>query len=79
MLGWWFRDILVIKEGGESSLLVNRDMEVEIAEEAESLPVENILRCVDLIFKSIKAVERNIPLQLNIESTLLGIQVALNA
>ncbi|MBN1290010.1 MAG: DNA polymerase III subunit delta' [Actinobacteria bacterium] len=79
MLGWWFRDILVFKEGAGRSLLVNRDMEVEIAEEAESLPVESIMGCIDLVSESIKAVERNVPLQLNIESTLFGIQVALNA
>lgn len=79
MLGWWFRDILVFKEGADRSLLINSDMEVEVAEEAESLPVDCIMDCIDLILESIKAVERNVPLQLNIESTLFGIQVALNA
>ena len=69
----------MFKEGADRSLLINSDMEVEVAEEAESLPVECIMDCIDLILESIKAVERNVPLQLNIESTLFGIQVALNA
>ncbi len=78
-LSWWYRDILIYKEGGDAGLLVNRDLEQDIAEEASALPVQKLLRCIDLIGESMKAAEQNVPPQLNIESTLLGLQEALYA
>lgn len=77
-LSWWYRDILIFREGC-GSLLVNRDLEHEIAEEAGALPTGKLLRCIELIEESMKAAEQNVPAQLNIESTLLGIQEALHA
>lgn len=76
---WWYRDILILKEGGDASLLVNRDLEQEIAEEAGALPVARLLRSIELIEESVRAAEQNVPPLLNIESTLLGLQEALYA
>jgi DNA polymerase III subunit delta' len=78
-LSWWYRDILIYKEGGDAGLLVNRDLEPEIAEEASALPLNKLLRCIELIEESIRAAEQNVTPQLNIESTLLGLQEALYA
>jgi len=78
-LSWWYRDILIYKEGGDAALLVNRDLEPEIAEEASALPLNKLLRCIELIEESIRAAEQNVTPQLNIESTLLGLQEALYA
>jgi DNA polymerase-3 subunit delta' len=78
-LSWWYRDILIYKEGGDTALLVNRDLEPEIAEEASALPLNKLLRCIELIEESIRAAEQNVTPQLNIESTLLGLQEALYA
>lgn len=78
-LSWWYRDILVMKEGGDPSLLVNRDLTGEIEEEAEAIPTRRLLDSIDLLARSIVAAERNVPVQLNIESTLLGLQEALYA
>ena len=78
-LSWWYRDILIWEEGGDVSLLVNRDMEEEIASESVSLAERNLMECIDLITESMEAAERNVPPQLNIESTLFGIQEVLYA
>jgi DNA polymerase-3 subunit delta' len=78
-LSWWYRDILIYKEGGGATLLVNRDLEQDIGEEAGALPVQKLLRSIDLIGESARAAEQNVPAQLNIESTLLGLQEVLYA
>lgn len=79
MLSWWYRDILVWGETRNSGLLVNRDLEQEVADDSEAIPVISVLKCLDVIEEGIKAAERNIPPQLNLESTLMGIQEAVNA
>lgn len=78
-LSWWYRDILIWGEGGDVSLLVNRDLEDEIASESEFLNERNLLECIDIIGESMRAAEQNIPAQLNIESTMLGVQGVLYA
>ncbi len=78
-LCWWYRDILIYGEGGDSSLLINGDLEQEIAEEAGALSPANLLKCVEILGEGIRAAEQNLPAQLNIESSLLGIQEALYA
>jgi DNA polymerase-3 subunit delta' len=78
-LSWWYRDILIFKEGGDPDLLVNRDLQQEISEEAGALPVSKLLGSIDLIGESVRATEQNVPALLNIESTLLGLQEKLYA
>ncbi|MFH1150614.1 MAG: DNA polymerase III subunit delta' [Actinomycetota bacterium] len=78
-LSWWYRDILVMKEGGDPGLLVNRDLTAEIEEEAEAISTRKLLDSIDLLAGGILAAERNVPVQLNLESTLLGLQEALYA
>jgi len=76
---WWYRDILIYGEGGDVALLVNRDLEGEVAEEAGALSPTNLLKCIDILGDSMRAAEQNVPAQLNIESALFGIQEALYA
>lgn len=78
-LAWWYRDILIYGEGADESLLVNRDLEQEVAREAGALAPSNLLRCIDILGDGMKAAEQNVPAQLNIESALFGIQEALYA
>ena len=78
-LAWWYRDILILKEGGDPALVVNLDLSREIEGEAEDLPVVKLIGCIDLVGESMRASEQNVPAQLNIESTLLGIQEVLYA
>jgi len=78
-LSWWYRDILVWGEGGDATLLVNRDMEGEIASESGFLSELDLLECIDMIGESMRAAEQNVPAQLNIESTMLGAKGVLYA
>jgi DNA polymerase-3 subunit delta' len=78
-LAWWYRDILIFKEGGDTALLANVDLEREIADEAEAVNTSRLLDCIELLEESMKASEQNVPTQLNLESALLGIQEALYA
>ena len=78
-LAWWYRDILIYGEGAGGALLVNRDLEDEIAEEAGALAPVKLLQCIDILGESMRAAEQNVPAQLNIESALLGLQEALYA
>ena len=78
-LAWWYRDILILKEGGDSRLLVNVDLATEIAGETEASPAQKLIECIELLGDAVKAVEQNVPVQLNFESALLGIQEVLYA
>ncbi|MCJ7652806.1 MAG: DNA polymerase III subunit delta' [Actinobacteria bacterium] len=78
-LAWWYRDILILKEGGDSRLLVNVDLATEIAGETEASPAQKLIECIELLGDAVKAVEQNVPVQLNLESALLGIQEVLYA
>jgi DNA polymerase-3 subunit delta' len=73
-LAWWYRDILMLKVGASRDLLVNIDLEDKIAEEAEAVTPSKVIECMELIEESLRAIELNIPAQLNIESTLFGLQ-----
>lgn len=79
MLAWWYRDILIFKEGSLRDLLANHDMQAEIAEEAGSLPIQRLLKGLDLLAENMRAAEQNVPPQLNMESALLGLQEVLYA
>jgi DNA polymerase-3 subunit delta' len=78
-LAWWYRDILIFEEGGDSGLIVNVDLMEEISHEAEANPAQKVMGCIELLGNAMKAVEQNVPVQLNLESVLLGIQEALYA
>jgi DNA polymerase-3 subunit delta' len=78
-LAWWYRDILIVKEGGDAELLTNLDLQREIAVEAEGVSTTRVIGCIELLEDSMRAAEQNVSAQLNIESTLLGIQEVLYA
>lgn len=78
-LAWWYRDILIFEEGGDSSLIVNVDLVEDISNEAEANPAQKVIGCIELLRNAMRAVEQNVPVQLNLESALLGIQEVLYA
>lgn len=78
-LAWWYRDILMLKEGAGRDLLVNVDLEDKLAEEAEAILSLKVIECIELIEESMKAIELNVPAQLNLESTLFGLQEVTHA
>ena len=78
-LAWWYRDILIFEEGGDSRLIVNVDLAEDISNEAEANPAQKVIGCIELLRNAMRAVEQNVPVQLNLESALLGIQEVLYA
>lgn len=78
-LSWWYRDILVLEEYNDSGLVVNKDMLAELEKEQEAISTEGLIHCLELLEESMKAVDRNVQPQLNLESTLLGVQEVLYA
>ena len=78
-LAWWYRDILIFEEGGDSRLIVNVDLVEDISNEAEANPAQKVIGCIELLRNAMRAVEQNVPVQLNLESALLGIQEVLYA
>lgn len=79
ILSWWYRDILVMGECQDPALIVNTDLEEEILAESRSLAPSRLLEAIDLLKESTSAAERNVPLELNMESTLFGLQETLYA
>jgi len=55
------------------------DLATEIAGETEASPAQKLIECIELLGDAVKAVEQNVPVQLNFESALLGIQEVLYA
>jgi DNA polymerase-3 subunit delta' len=78
-LAWWYRDILILEEGGDSRLVVNADLLDEIYNESEANPARKVIGCIELLENAMRAIEQNVPVQLNLESVLLGIQEVLYA
>jgi len=76
---WWYRDILIFEEGVDMSLIVNVDYADEIRDEAAVLTPERLVACIEVIEESMRMAEQNVPVLLNLESTLLKIKEVLYA
>ena len=81
-LGWlagWFRDLAVIKVGGDPSRLLNTDCLDELKRFATNLALEKILELADFVESMEKGLERNLNKQLMLEGLLLRLRAALQA
>ena len=79
-LGWltaWFRDLLVVKVGGDRSRLVNSDCLDQLDELAARLTVETILDLGAYVKSMHRGLERNLNKQLMLEGLLLRLRAAL--
>jgi hypothetical protein len=79
ILSWWYRDILIMEECGDTSLVVNKDLKAELIAESEALPQARVLGCIDVLKESAGAAERNVGPRINVESTLMSLQEVLYA
>ncbi len=81
-LGWltaWFRDLLVVKVGGDRSRLVNSDCLAELDALAARLRVETILDLAAYVKSMQRGLERNLNKQMMLEGLLLRLQAALQS
>jgi DNA polymerase-3 subunit delta' len=79
-LGWltaWFRDLIIVKVGGDRSRLVNSDCLTQLDALAATLKIETILDLAAYVASMHRGLERNLNKQLMLEGLLLRLQAAL--
>lgn len=70
----WFRDILVIKETGNSKIITNMDKLDTIEKQANKLSKSKINDIIDIVEKTKNDIKSNVNYQLSLEVMLLKIQ-----
>jgi DNA polymerase-3 subunit delta' len=79
-LGWlsaWFRDLIIVKVGGDRSRLVNADCVPQLDALAATLKIETILDLAAYVKSMHRGLERNLNKQMMLEGLLLRLQAAL--
>src|SRR5712692_2369818 len=79
-LGWlaaWFRDLIIVKVGGDRSRLVNSDCPAQLDALAARLKIETILSLAAYVKSMHRGLERNLNKQMMLEGLLLRLQAAL--
>ena len=66
----WYRDLLCVKAGGDSRLLIHADREAELAQTAAALTWEEILRALGQCRAAWQALQGNVSPRLTLEVTL---------
>ena len=78
--GWlatWFRDLVLVKIGGNRARLVNADCQAQLEALASRLPVETMVDLAAYVESMTRGLERNLNKQLLLESLLLRLKAAL--
>ena len=70
---YWFRDLIIYKEIGESKLIINKD-KIPLLSRQSFLNLNHINDIIENIMETKQSIERNINYQLAIETMLLGMQ-----
>lgn len=70
---YWFRDLMIYKEIGNSDLIINKDY-IQILSEETSIDKSRINDIIENIMKTKRYIESNVNFQLAIETMLLSIQ-----
>jgi DNA polymerase-3 subunit delta' len=81
-LGWlaaWFRDLVIVKVGGDRTRLLNADCLEELEALAVRLKVETIADLAAYVESMHRGLERNLNKQLMLEGLLLRLRAALQA
>ena len=78
-LASWFRDLAVVKVGGDRDRLLNADRSTELDALASHLTIEKILNLAVYVESMERGLERNLNKQLMLEGLLLRLRAALQA
>lgn len=70
---YWFRDLLVYKEIGDTELLINRD-KIKLLSGQTFLDISKINDIIDSVMKTKEYIKNNVNFQLAIETMLLSMQ-----
>ena len=80
VFGWvaaWFRDLAIVKIGGNRQRLINQDQAAELDRLAARLSLEKILDLAEFVESMERGLERNLNNQLMLEGLLLRLRAAL--
>ena len=78
--GWlatWFRDLVLVKIGGDRVRLVNADCQAQLEALAPRLPVETMVDLAAYVESMTRGLDRNLNKQLLLEGLLLRLRAAL--
>ena len=70
----WYRDLLILKEGGEETQLINSDRKEALRAKAESVSPLYIIKSIDIIEGTKQSLEYNSNLRLSLEAMIIKIQ-----
>lgn len=70
---YWFRDLLIYKEVGNSKLIINND-KTQLLSEQSFLNINKINDIIDNVIETKQNIESNVSYQLSIETMLLNMQ-----
>lgn len=79
-LGWlaaWFRDLVVVKSGGDRHRLLNGDCLADLDSMASRLPLDKLLELAAYVESMERGLERNLNKQFMLEGLLLRLRAAL--
>jgi DNA polymerase-3 subunit delta' len=72
----WFRDLAIMKIGGDRQRLINQDRTAELERLTARLPLEKILDLTEFVESMERGLERNLNNQLMLEGLLLRLRAA---
>ncbi|HZC68034.1 MAG TPA: DNA polymerase III subunit delta' C-terminal domain-containing protein, partial [Nitrospirales bacterium] len=78
--GWlatWFRDLVLVKVGGDRARLVNADCHAQLEALASRLRVETMVDLAAYVESMTRGLDRNLNKQLMLEGLLLRLRAAL--
>jgi DNA polymerase-3 subunit delta' len=78
-LATWFRDLAIVKTGGDRARLINMDCMEELDRLAARLPLDKILEFAGYVESMEEGLERNLNKQLMLEGLLLRLRAALQS
>jgi DNA polymerase-3 subunit delta' len=74
----WYRDMYILQEQGEKSLIANSDAVVRLGQAAEQLSASQIRRLFDIVYQTKRDILRNANLQLALEVMLISLTEVYN-
>jgi DNA polymerase-3 subunit delta' len=70
----WYRDLLVLREGGEEAWLINADRKEDLRTKAKTISPFHIRNSIDLIEKTKQSLDHHANLRLSLEAMMMKIQ-----
>ena len=70
----WYRDLLILREGGEEAWLINSDRKEELRAKAKTISPLHIRKSIDLIERTKQSLDHYVNLRLSLEAMFMKMQ-----